>query len=294
MARQLPPLNWFRAFDAAARHLSFTAAAEEMGLTQSAVSQHVKALEGRLGVPLFFRKPRGLMITEAGRMLVPEVAAALARLQAAAEAFGGTDDRPEVHIAASLSVIQWLILPNLADFRAGHPSTRLRMETFIWPDDFAGSEAAVQVRFGPTTVVGGGARPLGSARRVFVCAPHLAPPSLDAALDLPLIQAIGTTDTWAGAATDWAKAGLVRDRAVTPTIEVDTYGLAVALAINGAGVALTNAMIAGPALSDGRLVEVAAPEARLHEGYYLAVQPNAATAARAFADWLIALADGGA
>lgn len=66
MAKSLRPLSWLRAFEAAARHLSFTAAAAEIGLTQSAVSQHVKALESRLGAPLFVRLPRRLMLTDAG------------------------------------------------------------------------------------------------------------------------------------------------------------------------------------------------------------------------------------
>ena len=66
MAKSLPPLTWFRAFEAAARNLSFTAAADEIGMTQSAVSQHVKALESRLGVALFIRKARGLALTDDG------------------------------------------------------------------------------------------------------------------------------------------------------------------------------------------------------------------------------------
>ncbi|MEM6498530.1 MAG: LysR family transcriptional regulator, partial [Pseudomonadota bacterium] len=67
MSRSLPPLTWFRAFEAAARYLNFTTAADELGLTQSAVSQHVRALEERFGTQLFERKPRGLALTDDGR-----------------------------------------------------------------------------------------------------------------------------------------------------------------------------------------------------------------------------------
>ena len=88
MAKSLPPLPWFRSFEAAARSLSFTAAAQEIGLTQSAVSQQVKALETRLGVPLFVRRPRGLSLTDEGRKLLPQVAQALAGLAAAADSYG--------------------------------------------------------------------------------------------------------------------------------------------------------------------------------------------------------------
>lgn len=77
MSRSAPPVTWFRAFEAAARHLSFTAAADELGMTQSAVSQQVKAMETRFDTALFTRKPRGLALTDAGRKLVPQVAQAL-------------------------------------------------------------------------------------------------------------------------------------------------------------------------------------------------------------------------
>ena len=70
MTRTLPPLTWFRAFESAARHLSFTAAAGELSLTQSAISQHVRALEQRLGDRLFVRKARGVALTDAGRRLL--------------------------------------------------------------------------------------------------------------------------------------------------------------------------------------------------------------------------------
>ena len=73
MAKSLPPLTWFRAFEAAARHLSFTAAANEIGMTQSAVSQQVKSLEMRLGVALFTRQARGLSLTDSKVVLLFEL-----------------------------------------------------------------------------------------------------------------------------------------------------------------------------------------------------------------------------
>ncbi|WP_319799781.1 LysR family transcriptional regulator [Roseobacter weihaiensis] len=83
MKKPLPPVTWFRAFDATARHLSFTLAAQELGFTQSAISQNVRALEQKLGTPLFVRGHRALSLTQAGRLLVPDVAAAIAQLEQA-------------------------------------------------------------------------------------------------------------------------------------------------------------------------------------------------------------------
>ena len=102
MSRSLPPLTWFRAFEAAARHLSFTAAAQELGLTQSAVSQHVRSLELRFGQMLFARKPRGLALTDAGRRLLPAVAKAIGGLAEASALFEPA--RPDSLLTVATSV----------------------------------------------------------------------------------------------------------------------------------------------------------------------------------------------
>ncbi len=81
MGRSLPPLGWFRAFESAANHQSFTAAAEELGLTQSAVSQQIRQLESRLGCRLFERKPRGIALTDDARKLLPQVRRAIDTLR---------------------------------------------------------------------------------------------------------------------------------------------------------------------------------------------------------------------
>ena len=135
MAKSLPPLTWFRSFEAAARNLSFTAAAEEIGLTQSAVSQQVKSLELRLRVPLFVRQARGLMLTDDGRRLLPEISAALDALAGAANRFEAGPVENLLTVATSVSVAQWVIAPRLPDFTARHPNIRLRLLSAIWPDD---------------------------------------------------------------------------------------------------------------------------------------------------------------
>src|ERR1051326_7908073 len=90
----LPPLNSIRVFEAAARHQSFTRAAEELGMTQAAVSYQIKILEDRVGVPLFARMPRQVVLTERGLQLAPAVTDAFEALRAA---FAGIDDRLEEH-----------------------------------------------------------------------------------------------------------------------------------------------------------------------------------------------------
>ncbi|MDO7559819.1 MAG: LysR family transcriptional regulator, partial [Paracoccaceae bacterium] len=118
MRRTPPPLNWFRVFEASARHLKFTHAAVELGMTQSAVSQQIRAFEARLGVQLFVRKPRGLALSDAGRKLVPKIEAALNDLDAAGRMFDPKPKEGLVTIACSVSIAQWIIAPHLAQFHA--------------------------------------------------------------------------------------------------------------------------------------------------------------------------------
>ncbi|WP_156892519.1 LysR family transcriptional regulator [Salaquimonas pukyongi] len=122
MAKTLPHLNWFRSFEAAARRMSSTAAAEEIGLTQSAVSQQIKALETRLGVALFHRHARGLSLTDDGRKLLPQVEAALETLKNATSQYLTNSDGELITIAASISMTEWVIAPSCRSFIGAIPA----------------------------------------------------------------------------------------------------------------------------------------------------------------------------
>lgn len=264
MPRSLPPLTWFRAFDAAARHLSFTAAADELGFTQSAISQHVRALEDRLGAPLFVRGKRALILTEAGRGLVPDVAAAMAQLTTATERFVPSKTVPKLTIATSASVAQWVLAPGLRHFHAAHPDIALQFVSTIWPDDFSATRADIDIRFGARAVVGRNATLIEPSQLCAVVAAS-QPVTWDSAIKLPMIQPIGLSTGWRD--VGWA---MGRNDWPTPLIEVDTHGLAVDLAVAGAGVALTHSLIANRAIADGRLIQLDIPETPAIEGYYLA------------------------
>lgn len=285
MAKSLPPLTWFRAFDASARHLNFTSAAEELGLTQSAVSQHIRALETRLGAPLFLRKPRGLALTDAGRHLVPDVAAAMARLRIATDAFEPAAKRDILTVATSVSFAQWFLAPGLPDFRRHYPDVRVRLVTTVWPDDFVASNANVEIRFGLAEVAGGGARQLGNNRMAAVVAPQLvegmASDDWHNLKTLPLIQPVGISDSW----TKVLKT-LGQEDCPEPQYFVDTHGLAVDMAVNGAGIALTSGLIAGPCLQQGRLVSLPLPDIQAREGYFVAIKGPVEAAKQGFVDWL--------
>ncbi|WP_299412571.1 LysR family transcriptional regulator [uncultured Sulfitobacter sp.] len=275
MAKSLPPLTWFRAFEAAARNLSFTAASVEIGMTQSAVSQHVKSLESRLGVALFIRKPRGLSLTDDGRKLVPQVASALETLAAASRLFETGPTENLLTIATSVSVAEWVIAPRLTEFTNRHPNTRLRFVSTIWPDDFHMIYADIEIPFGTHKQFG---------KNSILLEPNglvaLKSPSLHGALHtLPLIESVGTSAGWSG----WPGADA---HALQPHIFVDSFDAALNMACHGNGVALVSEVLARSALASGQLVRAHDDALPSAEGYYLRTDEtnNAATN---FRDWLL-------
>ena len=275
MKKSLPPLTWFRAFEAAARHLSFTAAGDEIGLTQSAVSQQVKALETQLRVALFTRHARGLSLTDDGRKLLPQVGSALGMLSAATDTFDSGPATSLLTIAASISVTQWVIAPNLAEFTERHPHIRIRFLSAIWPDDFNSARADVEIRFGSEKQVGKSARLLNPNRLVAVKAPSLA----GDLSSLPLIEAVGTSSGW----KEWtSKIGRVHE----PQFFADSYGMALHLAAQGNGVALVSELLIRHAVEAG-VIERAHPSAIPgNEGYYLSINEGNAHAEQ-FQTWLL-------
>ena len=116
-----PPLNALRAFEAAARHVSFVAAAEELSVTPGAVSQHIKTLEGWAGVALFRRNAQGVELTSAGRSLVRDFTHAFDTLATATHRLRNLDPNADIHIAALPSVAQLWLPPRLGRIRASHP-----------------------------------------------------------------------------------------------------------------------------------------------------------------------------
>ncbi len=281
--KPLPPITWFRAFDATARHLSFTLAAQELGFTQSAISQNVRALEDKLGTALFVRGHRTLSLTEAGRLLVPDVAAAMAQLEQATARFLPPSSGPKLTIATSVSIAQWIIAPRLSQFLEAQQGCALQIATTIWPDDFASTNADIEIRFGSRQVVGADAMLLQPSYLHAVAAPEIAsrcdPKNMAAQR---LIQPIGISTGWQNLAKR-----ATQEHSLEAEILVDTHGLAVDMAVCGAGIALSHSQITRAPIADGRLVELPLPEVPADEGYYLARKTDKHSDIQdAFIDWI--------
>ncbi|MEM8979792.1 MAG: LysR family transcriptional regulator [Pseudomonadota bacterium] len=277
MGKSLPPLTWFRSFEAAARSLSFTTAAEEIGLTQSAVSQQVKSLELRLGVALFLRRPRGLSLTDDGRKLLPQVGAALETLATAAQSFETSPSENLLTVATSVSVAHWLISPNLPEFIALHPDIRIRILTTVWPDDFQTARSDVEIRFGSEKQVGEDAELLLPNRLV----PLRSPAQKGCLEDQILIETVGTSTGWKAWPSDTSEP-------LQPSLFTDTYGMALHLASHGNGVALVSELLANHALESGRLEMAHSGSIAAQEGYYLSINESVPAGVN-FREWLLSL-----
>ena len=173
MSRRLPPLGALRAFEAAARHESFAKAADELAVTPAAVSQQIRQLEADLGVSLFRRLPRGLVLTQAGRSALPELGQAFAHLARAVEGVrGGSLVGPLVVSVIPSFAGRWLV-PRLGAFVAAYPEIEITVRAEIRNVDFAREDVDVGIRYGKGIYPGLETRLLLTEYVSPVCAPGL-------------------------------------------------------------------------------------------------------------------------
>jgi len=281
MQNALPPLGWLRAFEAAARHLSFTGAARDLNMTQSAVSQQIKSLEAFLGTPLFHRRPRALELTESGITYLPVVRDAFRTLVRGTRAVTGTD-QDVVQVQSNLTfAIHWLA-PRLPRFRRQHPDVHLSISTELWEPRELAEGADIEIRYSLRPADTVRAELLRSDHYYPVCAPGYAV-TLDNLASHPLYDCSNLLCNWAAWAEDQALAW------PNPTITyVTTFSVTLAIALSGGGLALAHDTIAAGLLSAGQLVAPFAHRAVMPEAYYLILSPQAehSSGAMAFAAWL--------
>ena len=237
MVRPYLPLNALRAFEASARHLSFTRAAIELCVTQAAVSHQVKLLEERLGASLFHRLPRGLALTDEGRALLPTLEEAFDRIGGLLDQFEGGRFREVLTVGAvGTFAVGWL-LPRLTRFREAHPFVDLRLSTNNNRVDIAAEGLDYAIRFGDGAWHGTDAVRLFDAPLSVLCAPEIACRLRDPAdVGRETLLRSYRADEWPG----WFAAAGVEPSAMQPVKGpvFDSSSLMVEAAIQGAGVAL--------------------------------------------------------
>lgn len=252
--RNLPPLSALQAFEAAARHMSFTEAARELNCTQAAVSQRVRALESYLSRRLFLRRSNGLQLTEAGEAYLPGVTEALDVAAAATEGLRGRSVPRAVTISAPVSFLTLWLGPRLGGLLKPDVNIEVRLNSAIWTDpnvDLA--DVTVEVR--EIAEIDQGAPRLASERLVPLCAPDLAarfagaePAAALARTRKIVVQ--GRHDAW----RRWAKGENVPIGSDIPPLMVDNAVCALEAAAQGLGVTVVYSTYAKPYLDGGRLV----------------------------------------
>jgi LysR family transcriptional regulator of beta-lactamase len=285
MIRPYLPLNGLRAFEAAARHSSFTKAAIELCVTPAALGHQVKGLEERLGVPLFRRLPRGLALTDEGQALLPVLKESFDRMAALIARFDDGRDREVLTLGAvGTFAVGWL-LPRLAAFEAAHPFVDLRLSTNNNRVDIAEEGLDFAIRFGDGAWHGTEARLIFAAPLAPLCAPDVAGRLREPA-DLA-----GETLLRSYRVEEWpawfAAAGAAPPPRLTGPV-FDSAALAVAAALAGHGVALVPARLFEREIASARAVRPFAAEIDAG-GYWLtrlkSRQPTPAMAA--FESWLL-------
>lgn len=253
MLRPHLPLNALRAFEASARHLSFTRAAIELCVTQAAVSHQVKSLEAQLKVTLFKRLPRGLMLTSEGETLLPVLRECFDRIAQTLGRFDGGHYREVLTVGAvGTFAVGWL-LPRLGDFQARHPFIDLRLSTNNNRVDVAAEGLDYAIRFGTGAWHGIDALPLLQAPLSVLCVPELAR-QLHTPADLlgqTLLRSY-RTDEW----PQWFQAAGLGSHSLLPQSVVFDSSLGMLeAALQGLGVALAPPLMFERQLASGAVVQ---------------------------------------
>jgi LysR family glycine cleavage system transcriptional activator len=278
MMRDRLPLNALQAFEQAARAGSFAAAAQELGVSPAAVSQHIRLLEDRFGKQVFFRRANGVELTDAGRELFLRVAGAFAELAEAAAHLKTSASRPRAVISVIASVGELWLLPRLADLadRAGVQIIEENED----PVDFASRGVDIRITYGAAAYPNHTVEVLFQDRMVPVAAPALA-----AALDAGALYAgdgglihtqwgptYANPQSWSG----WHEAlGSPRRPDPGKGLSVDRLGNAATAARLGSGVALLPETLAADDLARGTLVAVGPAAASMPHPYVMVARPAA-------------------
>lgn len=293
MTARLPSLNGLRAFEAAARHLSFTLAASELNVTQTAISHQIRRLEEELGVRLFIRQNRALALTPEARDYLPGVRAAFNDLRLATDRLLRKDDDKVLTVSTLASLAAKWLLPRLTDFQEQHPGIDVRITTSTSLVDFQRDNVDAAIRYGRGQWPGLRADWLMADELFPVCSPSLLRG------DKPLrhpedLRGYPLLHTSNANSDDWrlwlTAAGLPSDIARQPGITFDMIFMAIQAAIDGIGVAMGRTSYVQDDIAKGRLVvpfKIALPA---DAGFYLVAPEGRREAPKlaAFRQWIVA------
>ncbi|MEP3947265.1 LysR family transcriptional regulator [Ascidiaceihabitans sp.] len=279
-------LNWLRTFDAAARHLSFTAASHELGLTQTAVSQHIKALETKLGQNLFIRRARSLQLTDIGQAYLISVRDALEHIAFSTSGLFGPELDKTITVRASAAMIIWLS-PQLSKFQKQHPNIGIKLVTSLWQNELEKHPVDVEILLAAQNQSEPRMIKLSDEQIVPVCGMQTSttvqrPADL---MKLDAIHVLGFDDHWA---RYLSANGLPTDK-ISQRIVVDTSVAACELAASENGCAIMFERFAQQAIAAGRPIKIVGDTVANGQSHYVVQRNSASTekrASTAFCEWL--------
>jgi LysR family glycine cleavage system transcriptional activator len=290
MRPRLPPLNSLKAFEAAARHESFTRAAEELCVTQGAVSQQVKTLEESLAIKLFNRERQRLIITEAGRDYLTVVRDALDRIAVGTERLLQRQSAGVLTVSTSPDFAAKWLVHRLGHFAEAHRGIDLRVSATLHHVDFAREEVDLAVRHGDGNWPGLDPVQLSAEQLFAVCSPKLLSGRRKLArpadlLKFPLLH-LDNRDDW----KKWLRAVGVDEAEVTHGPVLNRVSMVIDAAVNGQGVALARTTLAAWDLINGRLVRPFPDSLPLSKTYWILCPKATSNLPKivTFRNWLLA------
>jgi LysR family transcriptional regulator, glycine cleavage system transcriptional activator len=298
--RSLPSLDLLRGFEASARQLSFTRAAEELFLTQSAVSRQVQALEEHLGVPLFERRHREIRLTDAGQQLYRAAGEALRLITDAADRIRSEQQPRVLTVSCTIGFASLWLVPRLAEFRALHPDIEIRIDANQQMLDLERERVEIAVRFGTASLAPPGSSKLFGEEVLPVCSPALLGDP-DRPLAEPadlrhhvLLHFAEAERYWLAAAWSvWLETMNQHGLKPAGSLMFNQYDQLLNAALEGQGVALAVGALVQRHLRQGRLVALFGKRFATPRGYFLVIARYAAQRPDviAFTEWLRATAE---
>lgn len=296
MGYQLPPVTWLRTFEAAARHSSFAAAANELNMTPAAISHQIRSLEKRLGFGLFERLPRGVRLTEMGAAYVPSVRRAFEDLSTATTGIFGSLGHKTLRIRLPISYATLVLTPHLAAFKRDYPGIELQLCSTIWGDGLNQEAVDIDIRYGDghwSDVAAASDAPvrIGTERSIVVCSPAFAeklPPhsALEHLARGEIIQIMGCEGMWEDLLT---QEGITAP--IGPAgIKSDTSLVALECAAAGQGAALVLDAFAAPYLASERLIQPVSAALESRQAHFLIRRKDGSHRPESlvFCEWLLA------
>jgi LysR family glycine cleavage system transcriptional activator len=288
--RRLPHVTWLRSFEAAARHSSFSSAAEELNLTPAAVSQQIRLLEQHLDIQLFRRLAKGVELTDLGLAYAVPVRKSFQEMQAATDGLFRDQQKSVVRVRCSISFAALIVAPLLRDFSALHPQIEVELSTTVWADRMNGAHIDLDIRYGEGGWTERHIHPMPVDSAVIVCHPDyaatLGQTPIEAVLAKAAIVQIG------GSETDWDRlfqiCGFHGPRPAH-WIRADSSLIALQILSAGHGCAIISKSFARRHLEDGRLVAPFDLEIPMGANFKLVEHDDAAGRAdvKALVDWLL-------